>query len=64
MPLRSSYAEHNAQGLVLVSLHTGHDKILYRMLWDLVRMVPNLALGKKKKVKERFPEGTDTRAGP
>lgn len=55
--------ERKVQGLVLVSLHTGHDKILYRILWDLVRMVPNLALGKKKKVQERFPGGTDTRAG-
>ena len=55
LPLRSSYAEHRTQGLVLVSWHTGRDEILYRTLWGLVRTVPNLALGKKKSVQERFP---------
>lgn len=46
----------------LSALHMGHDKALYRMLWDTVRMVPNLALGKKA-VQERPPGGADTRAG-
>ena len=46
----------------LSALHMGHDKALYRMLWDMVRMVSNLALGKKKTVQERPPGGADTRA--